>query len=162
ATLKHLFTRHLDKYSYYVEAETVRKFKADTTGSYTGIGIQVRRDPARDLLMVVSPIKDSPAYQAGVKAGDLILEIRREIDSDGKALTAPEVIKGLGLQLDDAVKKIVGKAGTKVRILFERSGESQPVEFEFVRASIVSESLFGVKRNDDDSWNFMLDPEKKI
>lgn len=162
ASLKHLFTRHLDKYSYYVDAEAVRRFRADTTGSFTGIGIQVRRDPVRDLLMVVTPIKDSPAYKAGVKTGDHILEIHRDMDSDGKPLAQTEVIKGLGLPLDDAVKKIVGKPGTKVRIYFERSGEAEPVKFEFTRASIVSESLFGVKRNDDDSWNYMLDPEKKI
>jgi C-terminal peptidase prc len=162
ATLKFLFARRLDKYSYYVEAETVRKFRADTTGSYTGIGIQVRRDPARDLLMVVTPIKDSPAYKAGVKTGDFIVEIRRDMDSDGRPLEKTEIIKGLGLPLDDAVKKIVGKPGTKVRIAFERSGESKPIEFEITRASIQSESLFGVKRNKDDSWNFMLDDDNKI
>ena len=135
---------------------------ADMIWQFTGIGIQVRRDPARDLLMVVTPIKDSPAYKAGVKTGDFILEIRRDMDSDGKPLAKTEVVNGSGLPLDDAVKKIVGKAGTKVRIAFERAGESKPVEFEFTRASIVAESLFGVKRNADDSWNFMLDPEKKI
>ena len=162
ATLKYLFSRHLDKYSYYVEAETVRKFKADTTGSFTGIGIQVRRDPVKDMLVVVTPIKDTPAYKAGVKTGDWIFQIKRDMDSDGKPFEKTEIINGIGLPLDDAIKKIVGKPGTKVRLAFERAGEAKPVEIEITRATIVAESLFGVKRNDDDSWTFMLDAEKKI
>ena len=162
ATLKYLFARHLDKYSYYVEAETVRKFRADTSGSFTGIGIQVRREPSRDMLIVVTPIKDSPAYKAGVKTGDLIKEIKRDMDSEGNPYEKTEVINAVGLPLDDAVKKIVGKPGTKVRLVFERQGSPKPVELEFTRATINTESLFGVKRNDDDSWNFMLDDEQKI
>jgi carboxyl-terminal processing protease len=162
ATLKFIFTRNLDRYSHYVDAESVRKFLADTSGQFKGIGIQIRRDPVRDLLQVVTPIKDSPAYKAGVKTGDWIVKVTREVDSDGNALAEPEIIAGKGLPLDEAVKKIVGKPGTKVRVSFEREGESNPVEFELTRASIVTESLFGVKRNADDSWDFMLDPAKKI
>jgi C-terminal peptidase prc len=162
ATLKFIFNRYLDRYSHYVEADTVRKFRADTSGEFKGIGIQIRRDPARDLLQVVTPIKDSPAYKAGVKTGDWIVKVTREVDSEGNALTTPEVISGLGLPLDEAVKKIVGKPGTKVRVSFEREGVKDPIEFEITRASIVTESLFGVKRKADDSWDFMLDNDKKI
>lgn len=162
STLRYIFNRHLDKYSYYVEAETVRRFKADTSGSFTGIGVQIRRDPTRDLLQVVTPIKGSPAYKAGVKTGDWIVQIKREVDSDGKPLEKPEIISGEGLPLEDAVKKIVGKPGTKVNVSFERQGEPKPIEFELIRASILAESLFGVKRNDDDTWTFMFDPVNKI
>jgi carboxyl-terminal processing protease len=114
------------------------------------------------LLQVVSPIKDSPAYKAGVKTGDWIVKITRETDNEGNPLAKPEIISGVGLPLDEAVKKIVGKPGTKVRVSFEREGLTEPLEFELTRASIVTESVFGVKRNDDDSWDFMLDPVKKI
>ena len=162
ATLKYIFTRSLDRYSHYVDAESVRKFLADTSGQFRGIGIQIRRDPVRDLLQVVTPIKDSPAYKAGIKTGDWIVKVTREVDSDGRPLAEPEVIAGKGLPLDEAVKKIVGKPGTKVRVTFEREGEKKPIEFELTRAAIVTESLFGVKRNADDSWDFMLDPVKKI
>ena len=54
-------------------------------GNFTGIGIQIRKDAATDLLLVVTPIKGSPAYKAGLKAGDLITKITREVDSDGNA-----------------------------------------------------------------------------
>ena len=162
ATLKHIFARHLDKYSYYVEADTVRRFKADTSGSFTGVGIQVRRDPARDMLIVVTPIKDSPAYKAGVKTGDHIFQIKRDMDSDGKQFDKTETINAVGLPLEDAIKKIVGRPGTKVRLVFEREGAAKPIEIEITRAVITSESLYGVKRNADDSWNYMLDDAKKI
>lgn len=162
ATLKFLFNRHLDKYSHYVEADTVRRFRADTSGSFTGVGIQVRRDPARDMLVVVTPIKDSPAYKAGVKTGDHIVQIKRDMDSDGNPLDKTEVINAVGLPLEDAIKKIVGRPGTKVRLVLEREGEPKPLEKEITRATILSESLFGVKRNKDDSWDYMLDPERKI
>ncbi len=162
ATLKYIFARNLDRYSHYVDAESVRKFTADTSGQFRGIGIQIRRDPVRDMLQVVTPIKDSPAYKAGIKTGDWIAKITREVDSDGNPLAKPEVIAGVGLPLDDAVKKIVGKPGTKVRVAFEREGEKAPIEFDITRAAIVTESLFGVKRNADDSWDYMLDPVRKI
>jgi C-terminal peptidase prc len=84
------------------------------------------------------------------------------MDSDGKVLDKTELINGVGLPLEDAVKKIVGRPGTKVRLVFERQGEPKPIEYEITRATIVAESLFGVKRNDDDSWDFMLDKENKV
>jgi C-terminal peptidase prc len=161
-TIRYVFSRQLDRYSYYVDADVVRKFTADTSGNYTGIGVQIRRDPAKDLIVVITPIKGSPAYKAGVQAGDWIKQIKRVVDSDGKPLAAPEVINGEGLPIDDAIKKIVGNPNTKVTVVFEREGESQPIEVELTRARITTESVFGVKRKKDDTWDYMLDKEKKI
>ena len=70
--------------------------------------------------------------------------ITREVDSDGKPLRQPEVISTKGLPLDDAVKKILGKAGTKVKLTVEREGEDKPFEFELTRGRIEVESVLGV------------------
>ncbi|MSQ93481.1 MAG: S41 family peptidase [Gemmataceae bacterium] len=161
-TLKYVFSRFLDKYSYYVDADAVRRFKADTSGLFTGVGIQVRRDPVKDMIVVITPIKDGPSHKAGVMAGDWIREIRRDMDSEGNRLEQTEVIPGEGIVLDDAIKKIIGNPGTKVRLVFEREGVAKPVEIELTRAYIKTESVFGVKRKNDDTWTHMLDDENKI
>jgi C-terminal peptidase prc len=161
-TIKWIFTRQLDRYSYYVDADVVRRFKADTSGSFTGIGVQIRRDPEKDMLVVITPIKGSPAYKAGVQAGDWIKQIKRQVDSEGKPLAAPEILNAVGMPIDEAIKKIVGNPGTKVTVVFEREGLSNHIELELTRASIVTESVFGVKRNKDDTWDYMLDHENKI
>ncbi|HEV3144397.1 MAG TPA: S41 family peptidase [Gemmataceae bacterium] len=153
---------HLDKHTAYIDVETVGRFRREIQGNYTGIGVTIRRDLARDLVQVISPMKDSPAYKAGVKSGDWIVQITKEVDKDGNPLPKPEVIAGLGLSIDDAVKNILGKAGTKIKIALEREGVDKPVEVEILRSEIVVETILGVRRKADDSWDFMLDPEKKI
>ena len=75
--------RTLDPYTTYIDPETLNRFKIEIAGNFTGIGIQIRKDAATDLLLVVTPIKGSPAYRAGLMAGDLITQISRDVDSDG-------------------------------------------------------------------------------
>ena len=77
--------------------------------------MQIRRDVARDGLLVVTPIRGSPAYKAGVLAGDLITEIIREADENGKPFPAPEVTSTKGMETTDAVKLIMGLPTTKIR-----------------------------------------------
>src|SRR5207302_5300738 len=60
--------RTLDPYTTYIDPETLRRFQIDVQGNFTGIGIQIRKDAATDLLLVVTPIKGSPAYKAGLLA----------------------------------------------------------------------------------------------
>src|SRR5207244_219953 len=119
------------------------KFKSDREGKYTGIGLELRRDPARDLIQVVTPIKDSPAYKAGIKTGDHILKVIREVDSDGKRLDKREVISGVGILVDEANQKIMGVPGTKVKVLVERAAEDKPLEFEITRAVVTYETVLG-------------------
>src|SRR5439155_25500145 len=140
----------------------VRAMDTQLLGRYPGVGIQIRRDMARDGLLVVSPIKGSPAYRAGIKAGDLITEITRPVDKDGKVLDPPEVLSTKGMKTDDAVKNILGTAGTKVKLKVLREGKDEPFEVELSRAVINVETVYGVKRNIDDSWDYMLDPKSKI
>jgi carboxyl-terminal processing protease len=64
--------------------------------------------------------------------------------------------------MDEAIKKIQGKAGTKVKLVVEREGSDKPIEFTLVRAQIEVESVLGHKRGAKDAWNYVIDPENKI
>jgi carboxyl-terminal processing protease len=155
--------RTLDPYTTYIDPETLRRFQIDVQGNFTGIGIQIRKDAATDLLLVVTPIKGSPAYKAGLLAGDLITTISRDVDEEGKPLpNAPEVTSTKGMAVGDAVKKILGKKGTKVKLTVQREGSDKPLEFEITRGQVQVETVFGVKRKANDDWDYMLDPDKKI
>jgi C-terminal peptidase prc len=152
----------LDPHTTYFDPETKRRLDQEMQGRFYGIGVQIRKHELTDTLQVVSPIKDSPAYKAGIFAGDLITKITREVDSKGKPLSPIEILPTKGLLLSDAVKKILGQPGTKVRITVQREGVTDPMEFDITRGMVELESVVGVKRKPDDSWDFWLDTERKI
>jgi C-terminal peptidase prc len=158
-SLQRMLTK-LDPYTTYIDSEMLARFKQDTDGQFTGIGIQINT-PARDVLQVVTPLKGSPAYRAGLKAGDIITKIVREVDSEGRPLEQPEEVPTKGLRLDEAVKKILGKPGTKIKLTVEREGVGS-LDFEITRARIEVETVLGVRRKDDDEWDYWLDPTNKI
>ncbi|HEY1379264.1 MAG TPA: S41 family peptidase, partial [Gemmataceae bacterium] len=153
---------NLDPYTTYIDADQLEKAKIEFQGNFTGIGVQIRRVAAKDALMVVTPIKGSPAYRAGLKAGDLITQIETDRDEKGKDLPAPKTYTTQGMRTETAVKHILGKPGTKVRITVQREGASQPLEFELRRGSVEVETVLGATRKEDDSWDFYIDPENKI
>jgi len=153
---------NLDPYTVYIDQDTKKKAEIDFQGNFTGIGIQIRRVAAKDALMVVSPIKGSPAYRAGLKAGDLITQIETDRDDKGKKLPAPKPFTTQGMRTETAVKHILGDAGTKVRLTVQREGVSQPLEFELRRGKVEVETVLGAKRKEDDTWDFYIDPENKI
>jgi C-terminal peptidase prc len=158
----HALFGKLDRHSGYIDPETYERYKRDLQGKFTGIGVQIRKNTARDQLQVVSPIKGTSAYKAKVFEGDIITHIIREVDSEGKPLSQAEVLSTKGMSTEDAVKKIVGKEGTKVKIRVEREGEPKPLEFELVRGTVELETVLGHKRNADDSWDYVIDPENQI
>ncbi|HVS36413.1 MAG TPA: S41 family peptidase, partial [Gemmataceae bacterium] len=132
----------LDPYTTYIDPETLNNFKIQIQGNFTGIGIQIRKDAATDLLLVVTPIKGSPAYKAGILAGDLITQISRDVDEKGDPLPkGTEVIPTKGLLVGDAVKKILGKEGTKVKLTVQREGVDKPMEFTMQRDEIPRASV---------------------
>lgn len=153
---------HLDPYTNYIDAEMLARFKQDTQGRFSGIGIQIRKDATTDALLVVTPIKGSPAYHAGIKAGDLITKVIRPVDSQGKPLSPPEELYTKDLSLSDAVKKILGQPGTKVKLIIQREGEKEPREFEITRGTVEVESVLGHQRKDNDEWDYVIDPENRI
>jgi carboxyl-terminal processing protease len=136
----------LDPYSNYISPDEIGRFKSSVESQFGGIGIQIGIENAQ--LKVISPLVGTPAYRAGLLAGDAILEI------DGKTTK--------GIQIDQAVKRLKGEAGTKVNLVIRHPGslKSEPVTIK--RASVHIDTVLGDHRNDRDAWEFILDPEKKI
>jgi len=109
-----------DPYTVFFPPEESKIFASEIAGSFEGVGMEVGSKDNK--LTVVSPIKDSPAERAGVKAGDLIMMI------DGES--------SISISTDKAVKKIRGKAGTKVVLTLIREGIKTPIEITIVRSTI--------------------------
>lgn len=151
-----------DPYSVFIDPATLEQFKKGTEGKFVGIGVSIRKDPATGHLLVITPLKGSPAYKGGLRAGDLITTVTLEVDREGKKLDKPEVVSTKGLDVNEAVRKITGVKGTKVKVTVQRPGEDKPREFELTRASIEMETVLGYKRDAKDEWDFMVDPSSKI
>jgi carboxyl-terminal processing protease len=145
----------LDKHTGYIPPEVVEKFRTDTSGKFRGIGVQIRRNEARDELQVVTPIYNSPSHKAGIKAGDIITGIITDPASNN-------VVPTKGMTTEDAVKLIKGKPNTRVKLIIDREGSDKPLEFTLVRKDIEVESVLGYKRTAKDTWNYVIDPENKI
>ncbi len=160
--LRGMFVK-LDPHTGYIPPEIVRRFRDDTAGSFRGIGVQIRKNDVRDELQVITPIYGSPAHKAGLKANDIITTIVSEVDPQtGTPYDTPQITPTKGLSTEDAVKKIQGKAGTKIKIIVERDGAEKPIEFTLIRATIEVESVMGHKRDKKDAWNYVIDPANKI
>jgi carboxyl-terminal processing protease len=155
-------TGHLDPHTTYIDPETINRFRTETTGNFTGIGITINATNSKGFLQVISPIKGSPAYKAGIKAGDLITDIIRLVDNEGHALPKPEVTSTKGMTTSDAAGLITGKPGTKVKVRVEREGHAGPMEFEVKRDVVDVETVAGARRDAKDDWDFYLDPKDKI
>lgn len=160
-TLIRMLSR-LDPYTTYIDPEAVKRFEIDYRGHFTGIGVQIRKDAATDMLQIVSPIPGGPSYRKGLMAGDLIAEVHRNVDSDGNRLEKTEVLYTKDMELSDAVKKILGKEDTDVKLKIIREGVDKPFFITITRSRIELESVLGHKRKKDDSWDYMLDPKTKI
>src|SRR3569623_1631566 len=136
----------LAPYSNYISPEEISRFKTSGDSQFGGIGIQITIEGGQ--LKILSPLVGSPAYRAGLQAGDAILEI------NGKSTER--------LAIDDAVKQLKGDVGTSVELEVQhpRGGSKETVKID--REIIQIETVMGDRRKDDDSWDFMLDPKKKI
>ncbi len=115
----------LDPHSAFLDQEAYRDLQVGTQGEFGGLGIEVGAEDG--FVKVVAPIEDTPAYRAGVKAGDLIIKL------DDVSLK--------GISLSDAVKKMRGKPNTEVKITVLRKGEAQPLDFTLRRDVIRVKSV---------------------
>lgn len=113
----------LDPHSSLLTPDAFKELQIDTQGEFTGIGIHVTmRD---NLVTVISPIEGTPAYRAGIKAGDRIVKV------DGNATE----------DLRNAVKRMRGPKGTKVTVTIVREGEPNPLDFNLIRDVIPIHSV---------------------
>jgi carboxyl-terminal processing protease len=152
----------LDPYTTYIDPDTLARFTGDVEGHFKGIGVQIRKDSATDQLLVVTPIKGSPAYKKGMMAGDVITTIKRSVDSKGDPLPRPEVVPTKGLPLSKAVKLILGQEDTDVTLTLQREGVAKPFDLTITRGLVEVESVLGVKRKKNDNWDYWVDPKNKI
>jgi len=115
----------LDPHSAYLDMEAFKELQVGTQGKFGGLGIEVSMEEG--LVKVVSPIEDTPAYQAGIKSGDLIVKLDDTL------------VKGM--TLNDAVKRMRGKPGTKIVLTIIRKDEPKPLTINLVRAVIKVQSV---------------------
>jgi C-terminal peptidase prc len=153
--------RDLDPYTTYIDPDAHRR-AVPARATFTGLGIRQGKDDATGHLLVVTPIYDSPAYKAGLQAGDLITEIIREQDGEGKALKKPETTRTRFLSQTGLARLLQGKAGSKVKLKVQRKGKAEPFVVEIARGPIEVESVLGAYRKGDDRWEFLLDRTNKI
>ncbi len=135
----------LDDFSAIIWPDDVAEFSRSTQGTFTGVGIQIRRNGR---LIVVSPLPNTPAQRAGIKAGDVIATV------DGLSTDA--------WSLDRAVNEITGEIGTVVTLGIERQGVSDMINVPIKRERIAIESILGWQRDQNNNWSYWLDRDSGI
>ncbi len=124
---------NLDPHSSYMNEKEFKDMQVQTKGEFGGLGIEVTMD--NGFVKVVSPIDDTPAFKAGILAGDYITDI------DGTPV--------MGLTLNDAVDKMRGKVGTSVKLQVRRQGVEGPLDFTLKRDVIRIKSVRYHVENDN-------------
>lgn len=114
--------RQVDPFTEYYPENNMGELREMTTGKYAGVGSIIRYYKKEDRVMMVEPWEDSPAAEAGIKAGDIILDIDG-VDVKGKNVT-------------EVSKMLRGDAGTSFEIRIKRSGETAPLTFKITRRNI--------------------------
>lgn len=114
-----------DPYTVYMNPEEYESFNVNTEGTYEGIGLVV--EMLDNKVTAVAPIEDTPSEKAGIKTGDVIVGV------DGKDIS--------GKSLDEVVKLLKGKAGTKVTLTVIKANTSSPVDIAITRAKVVLKTV---------------------
>jgi C-terminal peptidase prc len=128
--------------------------------SRIGIGAEVCKDEDSGLLRVVTPIKDGSAYKAGIRAGDIIMRITQE--KDEKHDMRPWSVSTKGLTIEQAKERLLGPIDSKIKLTVYREDPSKPRDVVVVRKFARKETVFGVRRKPDDSWDYLLDRRARI
>jgi carboxyl-terminal processing protease len=136
----------LDPFSNMIWPSQLAEFTKGTQGEFVGVGIQIRSEDNGDLL-VVSPLPDSPAYEAGIQPSDIITHI------NGKSAK--------GISDTQAVTAITGEPGTKVTLTI-KSVDGTVEDHDLARRQINVTSVKGWKQLPGGKWDYFVDPEEKI
>ncbi len=145
AAIRGMMTK-LDPYSSYIGPEELAQFRTSVDSEFAGIGVQVSNDDGD--LSVLSPIYGTPAYRAGIQAGDRIVEI------EGHSTD--------GLLTEDAIRLMKGPDGSKVTLTIVHTGQTKREKFTLTRERVVVETVLGDRRKTDDHWDFMYDAKNAI
>ncbi len=139
-------TGSLDDFSSVIWPEERESFSRSTQGNFSGIGVQISKRDGR--LIVVSPLENTPAMRAGLKAGDIIAEV------EGKSTDT--------WSLNRAVQEITGPRGTQVNIGIERPGEPELLDYAITRDQIEIESIRGWSHKPQGGWDYWIDRDHGI
>lgn len=133
-----------DPYTEYVPQRLIPDFDKAVFGTYVGIGAEI--DIVDDYLKIVTPMDDSPALEAGVMAGDVVLTIEGE--------------STYRMPVEECIRRLQGEPGTKVTVQVRHAnGEEEMITI--TRRQIVTRTVKGVYR-EGEAWNFMLDEANRI
>ena len=141
----------LDPHSQYINPREYKALNAQSEGKFGGIGIQVGFDRQKGgQLSIISPMPGTPAYEAGVLAGDVILKI------DGKSTDQ--------FRMSEAVDMIQGEPDTTVTLTLLREGEKKPFDVTIKRAIISVPTVMGDvrKANKPQEWDWFIDKKSRI
>lgn len=134
-----------DRHTVYMNQEELDSFNSHVRGTFSGIGAEI--DIHNNRLRIVAPLQDSPAWQSGVMAGDIVLRIEGE-DTEG-------------ITILQAQKKLLGEPGTQVTITVRhRSGEEKTITI--TRDTIKVASVRGYRRIPGNGYEYMLDGQVKV
>lgn len=132
----------LDPYSTYLDDEEVGRFAREVEGKFIGIGVQILPDVETGRLTVAAPLPGTPAAEAGVRTGDVIMQV------DGESVD--------GLDTAEVTARIKGPAGEAVSLGLLRPGQDDLVEVTVVRADVRVPTVLGETRNADGTWDYLL------
>jgi carboxyl-terminal processing protease len=138
--------KEIDRHSSFISDQGFREFREDMQQEFGGVGMYVGTDPETNMLMVLAPMPNTPAFDAGIHVGDVIVSIEGQPTAE-KSQT-------------EAVEKLRGPIGESVKLEIKRGEET--VVKTLTRARIPVESAHGDYRDPDGRWNFRLKEHPSI
>ncbi|EAQ77504.1 S41 family peptidase [Blastopirellula marina] len=136
----------LDPHSTYIPQEELARFRTNIDQQFGGIGIQI--DSRNGQLIIASPLVGGPAYDAGLGAGDRILEINGQSTK--------------GMTIDDAIARLKGDEGETVSLVIYHPAEFKTETVELEREMIQLQTVLGDQRLENNDWDYIYDHDQKI
>ena len=136
----------LDQFSEFITAEDMKKMREETKGEFGGVGLRLNT-PKDGVLIVITPMKNTPAYKAGIEPGDKVVKIEDKLVAD--------------LKSDESVSMLRGLVGTKVKIEVEhkdaKTGKVETKKYTLKRETIIPEVIFSKMLNKDVGYIYVAD-----